>query len=279
MNPLAKANAVQLLRKYCYSSQDELNVEELLYAEGHYLIEQPLTHAQGEIRFDGSFGLITVDSGITSYGQKRFVIAHELGHFYNEALTQPLPKGEGKALTQPLLKGEGENAVFYRCGFDSFYGSERMRLRESNANDFAAELLMHEEWFTSAAGKQNISKKLLAGLADQFSVSLTAAALRYAEIGYFPTAVLMVKERKIAWKAIHQKFSFQFCKVGSTVSTLSYTDDFFKGSAVPLDGEDIPAEAWFPEDFGLRNKRDARIWELVFPFHTYNSALVMLWEA
>jgi len=266
MNPLAKANAVQLLRKYCYSSPDELNLEELLYAEGHYLIEQPLTHAQGEIRFDGSFGLITVDSGITSYGQKRFVIAHELGHFYNEALTQPLPKGEE------------QNEVFYRCGFDSFYGSERMRLRESNANDFAAELLMREEWFTSAAGRQKISKKLLEGLAANFNVSLTAAALRYAEIGYFPTAVLMVKQRKIAWKAIHEKFSYQFCKVGSMVSTLSYTDDFFKGSEVPVDGEDIPAEAWFPEDFGLRKNRDARIWELVFPFHTYNSALVMLWE-
>jgi len=212
-----------------------------------------------------------VNSNFKDHNQKRFTISHEMGHFFNEkALTPPnLPFGKGEELNR---------VVFYRCGFESFYGKERNIIRESNANDFAAELLMHDEWFVKSTANRKFSKTLLQETANLFSVSLTAAAIRYSELGYYPTAVIMVKEEKVAWKAINEKFSYQFCKIGSSISSLSYVHNFCKGEKVPEGGDDIPAEAWFPEDFGLRKKRDARIWELVFPFPKHSSALVMLWE-
>ena len=277
MNILAKANAVKLIDRYCYDSPSELNLEELLYAENLKLKEEPLLNCEGKILFDGTMGIITVNSNFKDHNQKRFTISHEMGHFFNEkALTPPnlLPNRD-----RLFSKGEELNrVVFYRCGFESFYGKERNSIRESNANDFAAELLMHELWFVEKVKGKKLNAELLKDTAAFFNVSLSATAIRYTEIGHYPCAVVMTTNGVTKWKSISEKFSYQFLRVGNKVSELSYTFDYYKGDKFPEGGDDIPAEAWFPEDFGLRKRRDARIWELVFPFPKHSSALVMLWE-
>lgn len=270
MNILAKANAVKLIDRYCYDSPAELDLEELLYAEGLKLKEEPLLNCEGKILFDETMGIITVNSNIKDVNQKRFTISHEMGHFFNEkeALTQPLPKGEEKH-----TKGE----VYYRCGYNEFYGMNRNNAREAAANDFEAELLMHEKWFVEYVRGKKLDTKLLKDTAAFFNVSLSATAIRYTEIGHYPCAVVMTTNGVTKWKSISENFPHQFIRVGNKVSELSYTSDYYKGDNFPEEGEDIPARAWFREDYNLKDQ-EARLIELVIPYPSYNSALVVLWE-
>ena len=254
MNNLAKANAVRLINKYCFKSPKELinDLENMLYAEGLYIKEEEIYDCEGKILFDNNCGVITVDS-MSDDKQKRFTIAHEAGHFFNE-------------------KGSGS----YKCSFNEFYGSKRNYEREANANDFAGELLMHEKWFVEFTGSQKISYELLSSTAEYFDVSLSAVAFRYSIIGFHPIAVVMSTNKIIKWVSINKNFSYQFIRVGNKVSDLSYAYDFFENKEIPK-YEDIPAEAWFKEDFKLKN-RNARIMEMNIPMKKYNSVLSVLWE-
>lgn len=270
MNILAKANAAKLIDRYCYDSPSELNLEELLYAENLKLKEESLLNCEGKILFDGTMGIITVNSNIKDRNQKRFTISHEMGHFFNES-TSPLT---------PLLSAKGgyiKERGMYVCGYNEFYGTRRSIVCETNANDFAAELLMHEPWFKENVKGKKLTAALLKDTANYFQVSLSATAIRYTEIGHYPCAVVMTTNGVTKWKSISKNFPYQFLKVGNKVSDLSYTSDYYKGDSIPENGEDIPARAWFSEDYNLKDQ-EVRLIEMIIPYPTYNSALVVLWE-
>jgi Zn-dependent peptidase ImmA (M78 family) len=259
MNILAKANAVKLITKYCYDSPSELNLEELLYAEDLKLKEEPLQNCEGKILFDETMGIITVNSNINDNNQKRFTISHEMGHFYNEKEAEKHTKGE----------------VYYSCGYNEFYGTNRNLEREASANDFAAELLMHELWFVEAVRGKKVEARMLKDVAEYFNVSLSAAAIRYAEIGTRECAVVMSKGGFVKWSCINKSFPHQFIKWGNKVSKLSYASDIFEGKPYPIDGEDVPAEAWFKGSYNL--KKDERVNEFNIPMKNYNSVLTVLY--
>ena len=252
MNLLAQANATKLIDKYFYESASEIDLETLLYAENLKLKEEPLYNCEGKIIFDEETGIITVNSLSNDANQKRFTIGHEMGHFYNE-------------------KGKGS----YRCGHHELYGTRRNLTREADANDFAAELLMHEKWFVEYAKGKMLNAKLLINTANYFGVSLSAASIRYAEIGTHPAAVVMSKEGIIKWSFINKRFPIQFIRWGKPVSDLSYTSDFFKGDPIPPEAEDIPARAWFRESYYIKD--DDRVNEFNIPFTSYQSILTVLY--
>lgn len=172
---------------------------------------------------------------------------------------------------------ENERLKFKACSFEDVNGLNRTSPREMSANDFAAELLMHEPWFKEKVKSKKLNVDLLKDTAAFFNVSLSATAIRYTEIGHYACAVVMTTNGITKWKAVSKNFPHQFIKVGNKVSELSYTSDYYKGDKFPEDGEDIPARAWFPEDYNLKDQ-EARIMELIIPYPSYNSALVVLWE-
>jgi len=95
MTPEIKAKAV--LEEYNMFKRTDFNIDAILDGECLILEEAELANYLGRISFTSHYGLITIDRKIKEQGQKRFTLAHEVGHFFNEkdALTQPLPKGEG----------------------------------------------------------------------------------------------------------------------------------------------------------------------------------------
>ncbi len=254
MNNLAKANAVRLINKYFFNSPEELinDLENMLYAEGLYIKEEEINNCEGKILFDNNYGVITVDRS-SDDKQKRFTIAHEAGHFFNE-------------------RGSGS----YNCGYEEFFGSKRNYEREANANDFAGELLMHEKWFVEYTGIKKISFELIRDAADYFNVSLSAVALRYSIIGFYPIAVVMSANKIIKWISINKNFRYQFIRVGNKVSDLSYAFDYFGNINEPT-CEIVSAEAWFKEDYNFKD-RNSKIMEMNIPMKKYNSVLSVLWE-
>ena len=137
----------------------------------------------------------------------------------------------------------------------------------------------NENLYPLSVLSERMEHRLKTLTANYFNVSLTAAAIRYTEFGYYPAAIIMAKESVVIWKAINKNFPYQFIRPKSKVGELSYTYDYFNGKEFPPEGEDIPARAWFGEDFNLKD-REARIWEMIIPFPRYKSAMVVLgiWE-
>ena len=109
-------------------------------------------------------------------------------------------------------------------------------------------------------------------------IILSFCRVRYIEIGNKPIAVICVKNKVIKWYIINEHFPYKFIRNKNNVSDLSYCFDYFENKKIPEDGEHILVTAWFSKDYNLKNK-SARLFEIVIPYPSYNSALVILKES
>ena len=215
----------------------------------------PLKNCQGKIVYEsaeGGFGLIRINASIHEPGPRRFVIAHEIGHFFNEKV--------------PLKRCTSQDMIPVRSGHGS----------ENDANAFAVELLMKEEWFTRFVKGKEPGVAVIKEAAEYFTVSLSAAAIRYSQVGNFPVAVIMSRNGKVIWSARSELFPYQFIGKGYRVNDASEADAFYKGK--PMDPEPHPvlADAWFLENYNFR--RGHIMMEQCLPMPNYNSVLAVVWE-
>ncbi len=254
MGILAKANAKKLLNEYLIKDPAKLDLYAIAGYENLFIEERDLFTSEGQLVVKDGMGIITIDDKITEKGQKKFTIAHEMGHYFNS----------GK-----------KNGSYFCSGLD-IRGIKQTITAEIDANDFAAELLMPEDWFCAFTKCKKFDKKLLSGTAEYFDIALSAAALRYAEIGNHPVAIIMSKDGVVKWNRINKYFTFHFIKNGSKINNLSYAYEFFNGEKIPDDPEEILADAWFAEDFNY--KKDYFLYEQNIPMYRYNSVLTLLWE-
>src|SRR5690606_22755224 len=207
MNSLAKANAVKLLKDLYITSPEKLVLENIAGMNNLFIEERDLTGKEGELVYKEGCGVMSIDSKIAEKGQKRYTTAHELGQDYNDNVPE---------------QNKGRNKFYFSCSGEDIRSIYLKNPREANANDFAAELLMPEEWFKKFTMGKRFNKKLLADTAEYFNTSLSAAALRYAEIGNHPTAIIMSSEGKVKWKKINSYFPFQWIEQGQEVNNNSY---------------------------------------------------------
>lgn len=251
MSVLAKANARKLLDKYCIEKPDQLNLVKIANAEFLDVRIEKLEHCFGRISYKNDFGAITISTTIKDKGQENFVLAHEMGHFFNERNKNQSVTCEGK----PLIQNSG---------------------KEFDANVFATELIMHEPWFRNFIKAKKLSSLLLSEIAEYFNTSLSSAAMRFAELGNTPTAIILTTNGIVKYSMINKYFPYHFIRNGMKVNNNSYTSDFYKGNEIPRTAEEIPIEAWFLEDFNY--KKDQFVMEQNIPMPSYNSCLTILWE-
>ena len=135
---------------------------------------------------------------------------------------------------------------------------------------------MPAEWFVKFVRGKRLEARLLGEVAQYFGVSLSAAALRYAEIGTHPVAVIMSKDGKVKWCRINKDFTFKFIRTGSEVKELSYSYEFFKGERIPDQPDKILADAWFAEAYGY--KPNYYLYEQNIPMYNYNAVLTLVWD-
>jgi len=263
MTPEIKAKAV--LEDYRMVKREDFNLGDILDGECLILEEAELKNYLGRISFNSHYGLITIDRKIKESGQKRFTLAHEVGHYFNEkdTLTRLLPKEEGNRV--------------YNCTADDLFSFKVNKKREDDANVFAAELLMYRPWFTDFTAKREINFELVKEIAEYFNVSLTAAAIRYATIGKYPVAIIFSRDGKKIWSYISDYFPYKWIEKGYKVSNESAAHYFFKGKETPTEANLIPAFAWFSGD--VKCRKDVYLYEQNIVMKNYGSVLTMLWES
>lgn len=138
---------------------EPLDVARLTQELGIVMRMEPLKGDEsGSLKKDKQTGcwIITVNS-LHHPNRQRFTIAHELGHYIQHSRTIDL----------------FEDKVFFRNG--------DMNTQETEANRFAAEILMPEQAFRDFI--KNCSTQI-SDIADKFGVSSMAVRVRAKQLGY-----------------------------------------------------------------------------------------------
>lgn len=230
-----------------YQHPTELRIEVLAHMRGALVRSSPTTGARANLLRLGRQGVVSV-AGELSLDQRRWAIAHELGHFEIHSGVSYLG----------LCTGEDLRFDYERSG------------RELEANAFAAELLMPEALYAKRCDVAKVSWAPIQKLAEEFQVSATAAALRFLSFTDDRVALVACKDGKVAWTQGTRNFGKRPVR-GTEVDKWTLAYDFFKKERVSEIPETVNADAWIPY------ARDEEVVEHVLPMPRYRMAMSLLW--
>lgn len=200
----AISRAQEIVRLLFLEEPEDIDIAAVAVERGAFVKEESLKGADGRLTVLENRGMITVRADIPESGKKRFVIAHELGHF----------------------ELHREKFALLTCWEVDFYQWSQSKPLEVEANHFASEILMPELIFNKRIKRKRLSKDLLFSLASEFQTSLTATAIRWLafETDY---ALVVSKDSVITWFIRGRDFPF-FISTAGKVNPESLAYSFFK---------------------------------------------------
>lgn len=255
MSILTTIAANQVLNNYCITEPNEIPIEDLVYGEGAIIQEANITGALGRIVFGKNTAIITVSKNISNPGQKRFVIAHELGHF---------------KLHKNLRR-------IYNCNETAFLEWNKRGSHETEANQFASELLMPRTIFQEKCKGKKFSMQLVKDLAGEFNTSITSTAIKYSQHGVYPIAVIFSRKNIVKWSSISEGFPLQFIGNETHVPSGTVAYDYFASGRIPIQPELVDAMDWFASDFNVKQYQSWKFYEQCLVFKTLNAVMSFLW--
>ena len=185
----------------------------------------------------------------------RFTIAHELGHYFIDNHRLGLKKG----ILSPHFSVNNENT------------NNRI---EREADYFASCFLMPEERFKKFVYRRKFDFALLQEAAAYFNTSITATAIRFADIGNHPLMIVFGELGKIRWKWSSADFPFQYLLYSGKIPENSVMGEYFLDNK-PINGtEEVWAIDWFNyvKDYEVSRK----FFEHCIPHK--HLALSIIWE-
>jgi hypothetical protein len=254
MNNYGASQAIKTLTKSGLTDLLDFPLEDLIFSLVGGIKEEPIVGAEGRIIFSHGEAIITVNSSITLLGKKRFVLAHELGHFimHKEKLIAHIDNDQ-------TLNDWYKNGP-----------------HELEANSFAKELLMPEVSFKPLAqGKFSMGQ--IEGLAVKFQTSKTATLLRYKDLGSYPIALIFIDGGIVKWTQYSADFVLQYIPKDSKLPVNTVAGDiFYRKNSIPDEPEIVDAIDWFPEDFNIKKYQKWKFKEQCF-FVSKTGILSCLW--
>jgi hypothetical protein len=153
----------------------DIDLEAIAWTQGARVRYRPLRGCEARIFGHGENAVISINIG-SSFTRKRFSLAHELGHWHFH---------RGKLLF---------------CRASDIGGMRGHSDHERVANRFAADLLMPAFMFDPLIrALPKVDFGTLDGVANTFSVSRTAAAIRMVERNYCPAVLVCHEKRGRKW--------------------------------------------------------------------------------
>ncbi len=240
--------AKEVVRELAIEEPAHILIEEIAFKRGAIVNEDRMKGADGRLVVLGGQGLITVRENIPDQGRKRFVMAHELGHY------------ELHREMVPLIS----------CREDDFlkWNADNQHL-EVEANYFAGELLMPEDMFKKSVAGKALSAGLFESLYKTFAVSLTAAAIRFTTLRPEYALVCSSPDR-IRWFVVDREWFPLYLNTSGKVHPESMAYEHFHGRPVPQKFCRVEPEAW--TDWKVRGK----LTEFAIPLGNYGEVLSFL---
>lgn len=247
----AKARARELLAYYSLERGGEADLRDLACDRGLLILDKQIRGSEGRLVRRGKRAIATISTSIEHAGKRTFVTAHELGHF------------------------ELHRESLFICDAAAFVDWHRRRPEETEANQFAAELLMPTRWFLHEARRLPLSFDLIAALAEGSGVSLTAAAFRYVELDATPSALVFCRHGKIEWYLVSTSFPYGYIQRGQPPHPYSGAGEYLTSGKTSPYPEPTPSTAWFLDENVSSNHR---VCEQCLPMPNLNATLSLIWE-
>ncbi len=240
--------AREIVKALFIEDVSDIDIIAIAMERGAIVKEGTLKGSEGRLSVLGKSGIITVKVDIPEQGKKRFIAAHELGHF------------ELHRLRFPTIS----------CSDIDFHKWNKDKIYEVEANYFAAELLMPETMFKRRIERETLNRKLLDALSEEFQTSLTATAIRF--VNFRPEYALICSENSfIKWFVINEEFPY-FVNTMGKVHRDSLAYDFFIGERLPESFFPVDKDAWI-ENSRFRGK----LMEMAIPLADYNQVLSLIY--
>jgi Zn-dependent peptidase ImmA (M78 family) len=250
--------AQKLLAQCGIDDPTEFPLDLIVFGRGATLIEKPLNNSEGRIVFGKDKAIITINSSIEYPGKKRFVIAHELGHF---------------EMHRNLLHVHNDTDAtleYFKNGH-----------QETEANEFASELLMPEALFKKECMGKKFSPELLRHLSERFKTSITSTAYKYFELGLHPICLFYSYNNQVKyWKRPEGYPHFINDRTKLAPPEDSVAAEFFdKGKIYSSlhSKQQIWKSTWFELKY-WENDNNFKFYEYCIITPKYNTVLSIVWE-
>ncbi len=200
--------------------------------------------------------LISVKSSIREQSRKRFTVAHELGHY---------------RIPEHLTSGR----TYFKCTDKDLDTFNRKGNLESEANEFAAELLMPTSIYQELVNARSPGWDSIKELALLSQTSLTSTAIKFIDLTDYACALIVSEREMISWFHKSKEFNAYVQMEGRFVSrgTIAYSS--LRGSAPPDCFEVVKANNWLS---GRGVKPHTEILEWSLPINSYGRVLTLLFD-
>jgi len=185
VGPVTRARAI--IQERHLEAPDEIDIEALAFSYDAAVEYQPLEGMDGNIVRHGDRAIIAVRSDIAFEGQRRFIIAHELGHFFLHPQARQMETVNAHQVSD---------------------WSDRIAKEEREANYFAAELLMPSQMLVPRLKGKEPGFELIDELRGEFRTTLTSTAVQFIENTSEECVLISSSNRKWEWFLCSRNFGF-----------------------------------------------------------------------
>lgn len=244
--------AQALIEDYAIRTPADIALEAIAYDQGVMVIDGPLEGAWARLVRKGGRGLVRVSDSIPYEGQRRFCVAHELGHFLLHADRSQL----ALCSNEDMLHG-------YASGPE-----------EPEANAFAGEFLMPQPLVRDRLSPSELSLDVVADLAEVFETSMSVTIHRIVDVAEHVCA--LVRSENGVLRSFHRcgDFPFRIREMGTQLDARSCAGEFYLDGPSAEREADVLADAWLEDD---RLMGDELIREITVPMPRFESAVTLLW--
>ena len=244
----ARRAAQHLLRRWGIEHDKPVPGEKLARARRLDVIDGPLEGALARLARVGRGGTIRLSDRHDHPGQRRFSLAHELGHF----------------------ELAHDHAIDL-CEASDFAATDK--LGEVEANAFAAELLLPETALRRRCEVSPVTLEHVVEIANEYGTSPVATAIRFVELTSERTAAVLSQNGAVRW-AVRSESFWPEIRRGQRLMNWSLAHSFFARGQLACDADAVDASAWID---GSRLRGPAEIHECALAIPQLRAVLSLLW--
>lgn len=261
-NPFLCAH--ELLESCGLDEITQLPMDLFIAGLGVIMIEEELVHYDGKIIFGKNKTVIKVNSQIQFPEKKRFVAAHEIGHF--------------------MMHKDMELPDDTFSNFNIFAGMEKSLktgVQELEANEFASELLMPDKLFLKEVIGKKFTPLFIKNLSERFKTSLTAAVFKYLQYDLHPICIVFIENGMVKYWKKSADMKVWICDLNrlappsDSVAAEYIQNDYTFIYKLDEKAQTIKKSTWFK----LRDyDEDTDFYEYCIPTKKYKSILSIIWQ-
>jgi len=250
--------ALRMLDECGIDDPTSIPLELIVAGRGATLRFAELKGGDGRIVRGSSKAIITINCDIEYEGKRRFTIAHELGHY------------------------EMHDRLEHHYDSDNTLEYFKAGNQESEANDFATELLMPEALFRKACEGQKFSPDLLRSLAERFQTSITSVAYRFFEYGNHPICLIYSLRGKVVfrkWPNDYPHFIIDYSRLPPPDGSVA--QEYFEDPSNIYPKSQSKQQIWKSVWFRMNrdeHDQDTKFYEYCITTPKYQTVLSVIWE-